>query len=46
MIKILNLELVILLEHQNIKNTFAKDYVRNLSEEVFVIKRIKKAVCR
>ena len=28
------------------KNTFAKDYVRNLSEEVFMIKRIKNAVCR
>ena len=41
MIKILNLKLVILLEHQNIKINFAKSYVPNWSEEVFVIKNVK-----
>ena len=33
---------MILLEYQNIKHFFAKDYVPNWSEEVFVIKKIKK----
>ena len=36
--KILNLEFVIMLENQNI---FAKYYIPNWSEEVFVIKRLK-----
>ena len=36
---ILNLKLVILLEYQNI---FAKGYAPNWSEEVFVIKKVKK----
>ena len=39
--KILNLKLVILLEFQNI---FADDYTPNLSEEVFVIKKVKNTV--
>ena len=39
--KILNLKLVILLEYQNIKILFAKRYVTNWSEEVFVIKKTK-----
>ena len=42
-IKILNLKLVILLEHQNLKH-FGKGYVRNWSEEVFVIKKVKNTV--
>ena len=37
----LNLKLVILLEFQNI---FADDYTPNLSEEVFVIKKVKNTV--
>ena len=41
MIKILNLKLVILLEYQNKKNTFAKGYTPNWSEEIFVIKKVK-----
>ena len=44
MIEILNLKLVILLEYQNIKNIFTKDYFPNWSEEVLVIKRIKNNV--
>ena len=40
--KMLNLKLVILLEYQ--KNIFAKSYVPNWSEEVFVIKKGKKTV--
>ena len=36
--KILNLKFVIMLENQNI---FAKYYIPNWSEEVFVIKRLK-----
>ena len=39
--KILNLKFVIMLENQNIKNIFAKCYIPNWSEEVFVIKRLK-----
>ena len=35
---------MVLLEYQNIKNIFAKCYVPNWSEEVFVIKRIKNSV--
>ena len=35
--KVLNLKLLILLEYQNIKIFFAKDYVPNSSEEVSVI---------
>ena len=42
-IKILNLKLVILLEHQNLKH-FGKGYVWNWSEEVFVIKKVKNTV--
>ena len=38
MMKILNLKLVILLEYQNIKNIFAKAYIPNWSEKVFIIK--------
>ena len=41
MIKILSLKLVTLLKHQIIKLFFAKGYVPNLSEEVFVIKKVK-----
>ena len=33
-----------MLEYQNIKNIFAKGYVRNWSEEVFVIKKVKNTV--
>ena len=44
MIKILNLKLVIFLEHQNIKTIFAKGYVPNWSEEVFVINKVKNTV--
>ena len=36
--KILSLKLVIIIEHQNI----IKGYIRNQSEEVFVIKNVKK----
>ena len=39
-----NLKLVLLLEYQNIKNIFAKGYVPNWSEEVFLIKKVKNAV--
>ena len=42
MIKILNLKLVVLLEYQNKKSIFAKVYTPHLSEEVFVIKTVKK----
>ena len=42
--KILNLKLVILLEYQNVKTFFQKDYVLNQSEEVFVINKVKNAV--
>ena len=42
--KILNLKLVIWLEYQNIKNIFAKGYVPNCSEEVFLIKIVKNTV--
>ena len=44
MIKILNLNLVILLEYQNTKSIFAKGYVPDWSEEVFVIKKIENTV--
>ena len=44
MMKILNLKLVILLEYQNIKTFFAKGYVPNWPEEVFVIKKIENNV--
>ena len=39
--KILSLKLVIVLEFQNIKKIFAKRYVPNWSEEVFVVSKIK-----
>ena len=42
--KIINLKLVILLEYQNIKIFFVKGYTPNLSEEVFVIKKVKNSV--
>ena len=38
MIKILSLKLVSLLEYQNIKTFFAKGFVPNWSEEVFITK--------
>ena len=38
--KIINLKLVILLEYKNIKKIFAKGYVQNCSEKVFVIKKV------
>ena len=41
MMKILNLKLMILLEHQNIKNIFAKDYVPNWSKEILSLKKLK-----
>ena len=41
LIKILNLKLVVLLKYQN-KIIFFKGYVPNWSEEVFVIKKVKK----
>ena len=44
MIKILNLKLVILLEYQNIKSFFAKFYIPNWSEKVYVIKKFKNTV--
>ena len=44
MLKILNLELVILFKYQNIKIKFAKVYVPNWSEEVFAIKKGKNIV--
>ena len=44
MIKILNLNLVILLEYQNTKSIFAKGYFPDWSEEVFVIKKIENTV--
>ena len=43
-IKILNLKLVILLDYQNIKSVFAKGYVPDWSEDVFVIKKVKSTV--
>ena len=42
--KIVNLKLVIMLEFQNIKNIFAKGYLPNWSEEVFVVSKIKNTV--
>ena len=42
--KIANLKLVIMLEYQNTKIFFAKDYTRSWSEEVFVIKKVKNTV--
>ena len=42
MIKILSLKLVSLLEYQNIKTFFAKGFVPNWSEEVFVITKVEK----
>ena len=44
MIKILNLKLVIMLEHQNTKNIFARGYTPKWSEEVFLIKEVKNTV--
>ena len=44
MIMIQNLKLVLLLEYQNIKKIFAKGYVPNWSEEVFLIKKVKNTV--
>ena len=41
MMKILNLKLMILLEHQNIKNIFAKVYVPNWSKEILSLKKLK-----
>ena len=35
-----------MLEYQKIKNIFAKDFVPNWSEEVFVIKKVKNTVPR
>ena len=42
--KILNLNLVTMLEFQNIKNIFAKEYAANWSEEIFVVSKIKNTV--
>ena len=42
--KILNLNLVTMLEFQNIKNIFAKEYAPNWSEEIFVVSKIKNTV--
>ena len=42
--KIVNQKLVVLLEYQNIKDIFAKVYVPNWSEEVFVNKKVKNTV--
>ena len=44
MIKTLNLKLVMLLEYQNIKTFFAKGYVPNWSEEVFLITIVENTV--
>ena len=44
MSKISNLKLVMILEHQHLKNTFAKVYTPNWSEEIFVIKKVKNTV--
>ena len=44
MIKILNLKLVIMLEHQSTKTIFAKGCTPNWSEEVFLIKKLKNTV--
>ena len=44
--KILNLKLVTMLEFQNTKIIFAKGYVPNWSEKVFVVNKIKNAVSR
>ena len=44
MIKILNLKLVILLEYLNIKSFFAKFYIPNWFEKVYVIKKFKNTV--
>ena len=44
MIKILNLKLVIMLEHQNTETIFAKGCTPNWSEEVFLIKKLKNTV--
>ena len=41
MIKILNLELVILFKHQNIKKKLAKSYIPIWSVEVLWLKKIK-----
>ena len=38
-----NLKLLILLQYEN-KNIFAKGYVPNWSEEVFVIKKVENTV--
>ena len=40
MIKILDLNLVILLEYQSVKTFFAKDYVSNWSEKVLFITKV------
>ena len=45
-IKILNLKLVILLEYQKYKNISDDGYTPNWSEDVFVVKKIKKTVPR
>ena len=42
--KILNLNLVTMLEFQNVKNIFAKEYAPNWSEEIFVVSKIKNTV--
>ena len=46
-IKILNLKLVVLLEYQNMKIFLQKDMfqIPNWSEEVFVMKKVKKTLC-
>ena len=33
-----------MLEHQNIKNAFAKSYTPDFSEKVFVVKKVKNTV--
>ena len=44
MIKTLNLKLLTIKHYRNIKTFFAKGYILNWSEEVFVIKKLKNAV--
>ena len=44
MIKTLNLKLLTIKQYRNIKTFFAKGYILNWSEEVFVIKKLKNAV--
>ena len=44
MLKILNFKLVIVAEYQNTKNSFAKGYTPNWSEERFVTKKVRNIV--